>query len=135
MECKFLNHGMALAYQDVVKPCCEWQFDQNYKQEHQTQKINFTTWHQHPNLLEARKLLAQNIWPTNCKICKNTEEQGRADSTRLSGNNAYKNFEDSDITLEIRPGSVCNFACQTCWPAASRPGSHIFNRFITSNLK
>jgi sulfatase maturation enzyme AslB (radical SAM superfamily) len=26
---------------------------------------------------------------------------------------------DDDITMEIRPGSTCNFACQTCWPEAS----------------
>jgi MoaA/NifB/PqqE/SkfB family radical SAM enzyme len=38
---------------------------------------------------------------------------------RQNGNEAYKNYNDTDITLEIRPGNVCNFACQTCWPAAS----------------
>jgi sulfatase maturation enzyme AslB (radical SAM superfamily) len=38
---------------------------------------------------------------------------------RGNGNQSYSNYSDDDITLEIRPGSVCNFACQTCWPAAS----------------
>jgi sulfatase maturation enzyme AslB (radical SAM superfamily) len=38
---------------------------------------------------------------------------------RLNGNQSYKDYQDEDITLEIRPGSTCNFACQTCWPEAS----------------
>ena len=38
---------------------------------------------------------------------------------RGNGLSAYVDHQDQDIVLEIRPGSVCNFACQTCWPAAS----------------
>jgi sulfatase maturation enzyme AslB (radical SAM superfamily) len=47
------------------------------------------------------------------------EQNGRQDSMRGNGNHAYADYVDQDIVLEIRPGSVCNFACQTCWPAAS----------------
>jgi sulfatase maturation enzyme AslB (radical SAM superfamily) len=47
------------------------------------------------------------------------EQNGRQDSMRGNSNHAYADYVDQDITLEIRPGSVCNFACQTCWPAAS----------------
>jgi MoaA/NifB/PqqE/SkfB family radical SAM enzyme len=38
---------------------------------------------------------------------------------RLNAESSYGAYTKDDITLEIRPGSVCNFACQTCWPAAS----------------
>ncbi len=24
MQCKFLKHGLAISYDHVVKPCCEW---------------------------------------------------------------------------------------------------------------
>ena len=32
---------------------------------------------------------------------------------------ALQYIPTDDITLEIRPGNTCNFACQTCWPEAS----------------
>ena len=64
-------------------------------------------------------MLAQGVWPKNCNFCKQQESQGRNDSVRLNGLSSYSNYSQDDITLEIRPGSVCNFACQTCWPAAS----------------
>lgn len=119
MHCKFLNHGIALAYQETVKPCCVWKFDTDFKKEHSLQKINLSTWHQHQDLVNAKNLLENGIWPANCEECRQIESSGRQDSLRLGGLNSYSDYNNDDITLEIRPGSVCNFACQTCWPAAS----------------
>ena len=119
MHCKFLDHGIALAYQGVIKPCCVWQFDQPWKTTHQIHKLKLETWHQHPDVVAAKQSLDNNIWPSNCINCKTIEDQGRGDSVRLGGISSYNNFTNGDITLEIRPGAVCNFACQTCWPAAS----------------
>jgi hypothetical protein len=119
MECKFLDHGIALAYQSTVKPCCVWHVDQTFKETHTLEKVNLELWHQHKDITEAKELLANGIWPKNCINCKNVEDQGRQDSIRLGGNNAYRHYTGNDLTLEFRPGSVCNFACQTCWPPAS----------------
>jgi organic radical activating enzyme len=119
MECKFLDHGLALAYQETIKPCCTWQFNEDYKSKHQLHTSNLINWHKHDDIVAAKKLLQQNIWPKNCAFCENQETQGRMDSMRLNGMSAYKTYQNDDLTLEIRPGSVCNFACQTCWPAAS----------------
>jgi len=47
---------------------------------------------------------------------------------REMGNRAYENYDATDITLEIRPGNVCNFACQTCWPAASSRVTSFFQQ-------
>ena len=30
MECKFLEHGLAIGYNQIVKPCCAWTADENY---------------------------------------------------------------------------------------------------------
>lgn len=128
MECKFLNHGLAIAYQDVVKPCCVWQFDNEFKNNHSLDKVDIKNWHQHPDVVQARTLLENNIWPKNCGYCKHHEDGVRQDSIRLGGNNSYANYSDDDITLEIRPGSVCNFACQTCWPAASSRVASYYNQ-------
>ena len=35
MDCKFLTNGIALAYQDTIKPCCVWNFDEKFQKEHQ----------------------------------------------------------------------------------------------------
>lgn len=119
MDCKFLSNGLAIQYHNFVKPCCAWRADDQWIDEHQLNKVNLVTWHQHKDLVDAREQLANNVWPKNCKDCEIVENQGRQDSIRLGGESAYGRFSEDEITLEIRPGSVCNFACQTCWAPAS----------------
>ena len=119
MECKFLSNGIAIQYHNFIKPCCTWRTDSEWINTHQISKVDLVTWHQHPDLVSARQELAQGIWPKNCQDCQTVESQGRQDSIRLGGASEYQNFSADDLTLEIRPGSVCNFACQTCWTPAS----------------
>jgi sulfatase maturation enzyme AslB (radical SAM superfamily) len=119
MECKFLTNGIAIQYHDFLKPCCTWRYDDAWVQNHNVNKIDIVKWHDHPDLVSARAQLAQGHWPKNCVDCQTVEEQGRQDSIRLNGASAYGDYKDTDITLEFRPGSVCNFACQTCWTPAS----------------
>jgi len=128
MECKFLDHGLAIAYQETVKPCCTWQFDENYKSTHQLERVNLVTWHKNKDIQHAKHLLSQDIWPKNCSFCQESETQGRSDSMRLNAASSYAAYGNDDITLEIRPGSVCNFACQTCWPAASSRVSEYYRQ-------
>lgn len=119
MNCKFLSNGLAIQYHNFVKPCCTWQADDQWIADHALDKVNLVTWHQHADLVTAREQLANNIWPKNCRDCELVESQGRQDSIRLNGESAYSQFNENELTLEIRPGSVCNFACQTCWAPAS----------------
>ena len=119
MDCKLLNHGLAIAYDGVVKPCCEWTFDQEYAKLNHYSRVDLATWHQSSAIVDARDKLNHNEWPAGCQRCAQIEQQGRFDSTRGNGASAYADYQGNDITLEIRPGSVCNFACQTCWPEAS----------------
>ena len=119
MECKFIKHGIALSYDQIVKPCCAWQISDGWRENNNYQQINFATWHQSPQVIDIKRDLESNVWPKACGQCQRIESQGRADSMRGNGNNAYADYKDGDITLEIRPGATCNFACQTCWPEAS----------------
>lgn len=119
MNCKFLSNGLAIQYHNFVKPCCTWQADDQWIADHALDKVDLVTWHQHADLVKAREQLANGIWPKNCRDCELVESQGRQDSIRLSGESAYSQFDEDELTLEIRPGSVCNFACQTCWAPAS----------------
>jgi len=119
MECKFLTNGLAIQYHNFVKPCCTWRVDDDWTKNHNINKVNLVTWHDHPDLVRAREQLKSNIWPKECVDCESIEKQGRQDSIRLNGASAYNLYGEKDITLEIRPGTVCNFACQTCWTMAS----------------
>lgn len=119
MECKFIKHGITLSYDQVLKPCCEWRTNDQWRNAHHLKQVDIVNWHQHSDIIRAKQQLESDQWPSECSHCKCIEEQGRADSIRGGGNNAYADYSDDDITLEIRPGNTCNFACQTCWPAAS----------------
>lgn len=110
---------MAIGYDHVVKPCCEWTQDPAWDQQNHISQVDLATWHQSPQVIKVREQLAQGTWPDPCRLCAQVEQNGRQDSMRGNGLSAYVNHQDQDIVLEIRPGSVCNFACQTCWPAAS----------------
>ncbi len=119
MKCKFLEHGIAVSYDHVVKPCCDWTYDKVWADQNHISKVDLLTWHQSPQIIQIRQELDQGTWPTQCQQCARIEQQGRQDSGRGNSLQAYADYQDQDITLEIRPGSVCNFACQTCWPEAS----------------
>jgi hypothetical protein len=82
-------------------------------------QVDLVTWHQRPELQKLQQSLSQEQWPSECHVCEHFESQGRGDSMRLNAESSYAHYQADDLTLEIRPGNVCNFACQTCWPEAS----------------
>lgn len=119
MDCKFLHNGIAISYDHVVKPCCVWKIDSAWRTQNQFSTTNLAGWHSSQPLINIQQSLLRDQWPTACDACASVEHQGRSDSMRANGNSAYGHYGANDITLEIRPGNTCNFACQTCWPAAS----------------
>jgi sulfatase maturation enzyme AslB (radical SAM superfamily) len=118
MQCKFLDHGLAIGYNSVVKPCCAWQVDQDWENSNHLTQVSLAQWHQSSTMIAIKNQLDQGTWPTQCSTCKHAELESRG-SIRGDGASAYADYGPGDITLEIRPGNVCNFACQTCWPEAS----------------
>ena len=111
---------MTIKNNGVLSPCCAWVEDEEWKKEnHYTQIYDIKNWHKSPQILEKRKMLESGIWPENCIKCQKIEEAGNYSSMRGNGNNAYHDYNEEDITLDIWPGSVCNFACQTCGPESS----------------
>jgi sulfatase maturation enzyme AslB (radical SAM superfamily) len=135
MECKFLSNGIDILYHNFLSPCCAWSPDSKWIQDHKIQKVDFVNWHKHKDLVTAREQLAQGQWPSYCRDCETIEGQGRQDSMRLNGASAYSAYGEDDITLEIRPGNVCNFACQTCWPAASTRVETFYKKANIINLE
>jgi sulfatase maturation enzyme AslB (radical SAM superfamily) len=119
MKCKFLEHGIAVGYDHVVRPCCEWTSDAEWNKQNHISQVDLATWHQSSQIIKIRSTLESGQWPSTCQRCAVQEQQARRDSLRLNADQSYADYAGQDITLEIRPGSVCNFACQTCWPAAS----------------
>ena len=119
MNCKFVTNGLALDYSGVVKPCCVYKPSPEYQSKNHISKVDLINWHHKPDIVAIKNQLDNNQWPSGCWVCRDSEAQGRGDSMRLNGESAYHFYGDDDITLEIRPGNICNFACQTCWPQAS----------------
>jgi organic radical activating enzyme len=128
MECKYLDNVIAIQYQNFLKPCCAWKADEQWIKTHNLKTTDIVNWHHHEDLIRARTQLANNQWPTSCSECENMERQGRKDSIRLGGNKSYKDFATDDLVLEIWPGSVCNFACQTCSPLDSSRVIHFYRQ-------
>ena len=135
MQCKFLDHGLAIGYDHVVKPCCEWTQDSEWTQQNHISQVDLATWHQSPQVIKIRSELASGQWPASCQRCAVQEQQARQDSLRLNADQSYADYANQDITLEIRPGSVCNFACQTCWPAASSRVAQYHHQAGLINIK
>jgi MoaA/NifB/PqqE/SkfB family radical SAM enzyme len=135
MECKFIKHGIALSYDQIVKPCCAWETSDSWSENNHYQKIDFTTWHQSPQVVSVRRAIESDQWPRACNGCERIEAQGRVDSMRGNGNHAYADYDHDDITLEIRPGNTCNFACQTCWPEASSRVAQYHNQAGLIDIK
>lgn len=128
MECKFIKHGIALSYDQLLKPCCEWRISDQWRRQHHLNQVDIVNWHRHSDMIRAKQQLESDQWPDSCSHCERIEGQGRVDSIRGNGNNAYADYANDDITLEIRPGNTCNFACQTCWPAASSRVAQYYDR-------
>ena len=125
MECKFLQHGLAISYDNITKPCCSFKYDP--KNSVSAYDTDLATYHASDYVRSLSTQLSNGIWPTECNSCKVKEQLGKS-SMREMGNRAYENYDATDITLEIRPGNVCNFACQTCWPAASSRVTSFFQQ-------
>ena len=135
MKCKFLDHGIAVGYDHVVRPCCEWTSDAEWNQQNHINNVDLATWHQSPQIIKIRSELESGQWPKSCQRCAVQEQQARQDSLRLNADQSYAAYSDQDIVLEIRPGSVCNFACQTCWPAASSRVAQYHHQAGLINIK
>lgn len=117
MECKFVKHGLSISYDKILKPCCVWESDSEWQQHNHINQTQLISWQN--NLRHTSELLDNGVWPKSCRNCKNSESVRKENSVRFSGNQAYHQYSNNDMVLEIRPGNVCNFACQTCWPEAS----------------
>jgi len=91
MECKFIRHGISLSYDHVLKPCCEWKYDQSWAVKNHIKIADISGWHQSHDVKKNADLLSNDQWPEHCTACQKTESQGRFDSIRGNGNQAYQN--------------------------------------------
>jgi organic radical activating enzyme len=134
MHCKFIKNGLSISYDQVIKPCCAWKISPEWQDQHHITNTSVINWHQQKDVLSHAYQLENNQWPNACQNCKDAETNNHT-STRLQGNSAYENYADNDITLEIRPGNTCNFACQTCWPEASSRVANYYHQAGIINIK
>lgn len=128
MRCRFSSNGIAIDYTGTVKPCCVFVPDAGWKSRNHITQVDLGTWHRQQDVIRIRRGLESDQWPQACQVCQSFESQDRGDSVRLNGEQSYAHYQDQDITLEIRGGNTCNFACQTCWPSASTRVSQFYKQ-------
>lgn len=128
MDCKFVTNGLAIDYFGSIKPCCVFRGDEKFQSNNKVKNLDLSGWHRSNQIIKIQQSLSNNIWPNECSVCEKSEAQGIGSSIRLNGLSAYDHYSPEDITLEIRGGSVCNFACQTCWPQASSRVAHFYKQ-------
>ena len=119
LNCKFITNGISIQQDQVLRPCCTWQFNDDWAKNNYASTVDIANWHNSTDVLSKKQMLDNDQWPDNCQSCSRRELAGNYNNMRSNGNSAYSDYSSEDITLEIRPGSVCNLACQTCWPEAS----------------
>ena len=61
MKCKFLDHGLAIGYDSVVKPCCVWQVDQDWKNSNHLTQVSLDQWHESSTMIAIKNQLDQKI--------------------------------------------------------------------------
>jgi sulfatase maturation enzyme AslB (radical SAM superfamily) len=96
-----------------VSPCCAMP----------TKNTTTVDFYSNAYLVKIRDHWAQNIWPSECKNCKN-QEQANLPSRRQGSNNWYaeRNINDTQvelIRLDYWVGDTCNLACAICGPSNS----------------
>lgn len=86
-------------------------------------------------LAQFRDQWANNIWPSECKNCKQVEDQGLV-SKRMGAEQWYTDHGLNNNTVELIRldywvGNTCNLACAICGPASSSSWSHELNMPIS----
>ena len=117
-------------YSDIesqLKTFMKWppseNFITNYTLEHSTIEKEWNNEY----FKRIRESFLNDEWPANCNRCKHVEEQGGV-SKRMRENHMwydqYEHLIQEDVNyqpphIDVRTGTVCNFKCIHCSPAAS----------------
>lgn len=132
MNCKFLSNGLALSYDQIITPCCVFK---HKSWDHTIDNTDLNNWFNSSTISHLTQELASGKFPEQCIRCEQHESYDRGDSMRLNAKSSYGHYNKDDITLEIRPGNTCNFACQSCWPeASSRVSGYHKQAFGTTDI-
>lgn len=116
LKCQHLDHGLVITQSQKIHPCCSFKSDSNWPEIlGQTDLNNF---HQTPSVIAIKQQLANGSWPTECNQCHEEEQRGHQ-SWRTIGDYLIKDYSDGELFAEIRMGSTCNLACNTCNPEDS----------------
>ena len=117
-------------YSDIesqLKTFMKWppseNFITNYTLEHSTIEEEWNNEY----FKRIRESFLNNEWPANCSRCKHVEEQGGVSKRMRENHMWYEQYEHlikEDVNyqpphIDVRTGTVCNFKCIHCSPAAS----------------
>lgn len=111
MQCKFIKNGVRINEDGTVVPCCTFTGNLGVKY---TNKFNFDSYLNSTPLTDLQQKLENNIWPDNCKTCKEKESLKQV-SIRQQGEAAI----DKGLYLDVVVGKECNSDCVMCYSGQS----------------
>ena len=117
-------------YSDIesqLKTMMKWPPPENFVTDYTLEHSSIEKEWNNEYFKKIRESFLNNEWPANCSRCQHVEEQGGV-SKRMRENHMwyeqYKHLIKADVNyqpphIDVRTGTVCNFKCIHCSPAAS----------------
>ena len=117
-------------YSDIesqLKTMMEWPPPESYVKEYKLENSTIEKEWNNEYFKKIRETFLNNEWPENCSRCRHVEELGGT-SKRMDENHMwydqYKHLIGQEVNyypphIDVRTGTVCNFKCIHCSPAAS----------------
>jgi organic radical activating enzyme len=127
MLCKYLENQINVRADGQYRLCCV-SVEPNNKE-----NINTHTpeaWRNSKTYIEAKEMLAKDLWPEACIKCKVQEEAG-VESKRIKAR-----FYGPGIShLDLRLGNSCNLKCISCWNMSSSSIAEEEKAMVANGMK
>jgi radical SAM protein with 4Fe4S-binding SPASM domain len=138
IDCKFLDHALAIRPNGRVLPCCRYTGDEEILTDNSEYNKEFL-------FSRAKEPMKKGNWASGCEKCHIQESAGntsmRTESLRLFNDLNIYNYQfirgprpnnpniDGTLTfLEIMIGRYCNLKCRMCTPELSTSWDEDINR-------
>ena len=117
-------------YSDIesqLKTMMEWPPPENFVTDYTLEHSTIEKEWNNEYFKKIRESFLNNEWPANCSRCRHVEEQGGVSKRMRENHMWYKQYEHlikenvnhQPPHIDVRTGTVCNFKCIHCSPAAS----------------
>lgn len=112
-KCALLHNHLCMGTDHKWRICCKFQGEPRPDVSSMSHRT-FKSLDQYKEVVETMK----TGWHPGCRICKETEEDGRAESLRQVSNREFSQIEGIE-SIELSLSIDCNLKCRMCGPKYS----------------